>query len=200
MVCTTCSKESANRRVCPYCFTPYPPDAPAARGSVASTRQTGAVAAQSGSRREPGASRSNTTPGIRGFIMRQSPIVRWSGIGIIVVSLVWFVADSRSSTVTSPPGTVPANIITAEMSRDEAISLIKQTREQSVVESQADEVFVSYSAGSFPVQIEGQLALVQQFTRADEIVEARKRRITFYDPNGRVFAQSDGMLGVKLVR
>lgn len=172
MVCTTCSKESSNRRVCPYCQTPYPADVPAVRGSVAGTR---------------------------GFIMRQSPIVRWSGVGIIVASLIWYVADTRSPKVTSPPGPVPANIITSPMSRDEAIALIKQTREQGVVESQADEVFVTYAAATFPVQIEGQLALVQQFTRADEIVEARKRRIFFYDPQGRVFAQSDGVLGVKLV-
>lgn len=191
MVCATCNKESPNRRVCPYCFTPYTTGVPA---SAASTRQTGSVAVQSS-----GSSLSNTTQGIRGFIMRQSPIVRWSGLGIIVISLVWYLADSRPSVVTSPPGTVPANIITAPMSRDEALALIKQTREQSVVESQADELYVSYAAGSFPVQIEGQLALVQQFTRADEIVEARKRRITFYNPQGRIFAQSDGVQGVKLV-
>jgi len=46
----------------------------------------------------------------------------------------------------------------------------------------------------------GQLALVQQFTNADEIVEGRKRRIYYYNPNGKLFAQSDGVRGVVLVR
>ena len=198
MVCTTCSKESSNRRVCPFCQTPYPSDASAARRTGAGTRQTGSVTTQAAPRGGAGALRSNAARA-GGFIMRQSPIVRWSGLGIIVMILVWNLADSRSARVTSPPGTVPANIITAEMSRDEAIALIKQTREQAVVESNADELFVSYAAATFPVQPEGQLALVQQFTRADELIESRKRRITFYDPQGRVFAKSDGLLGVKLV-
>ena len=34
---------------------------------------------------------------------------------------------------------------------------------------QADEVFVSYPAATFPVREAGQLALVQQFTQADEV-------------------------------
>ena len=35
---------------------------------------------------------------------------------------------------------------------------------------------------------------------ADEIVEGRKRRIYFYNPNGKLFAQADGVRGVVLVR
>jgi hypothetical protein len=34
MVCAVCNKESNNRRVCPYCFTPYPPNAPQSRPST----------------------------------------------------------------------------------------------------------------------------------------------------------------------
>jgi hypothetical protein len=57
---------------------------------------------------------------------------------------------------------------------------------------------VSYAANVFPAQLDGQLALAQQFARADEIVEGRKRRMVFYDPQGRIFARSDGVLGVSL--
>lgn len=199
MICTSCNKESSNRRVCPYCFTPYPADAPATRASTAKPRLTGATPVQSGPGSDIATSVRNASDGVNGFLKRQSPIVKWSGFGIIVVSLIWALSD-RAPTVTAPPGEVPANIITAPMSRDEALALVKQTREQALVEYQSDEVFVSYGATTYPTQVEGQLALVQQFTRADEIVEGRKRRIFFYDPQGRIFAQSDGILGVKLVR
>ncbi|MDH5233636.1 MAG: hypothetical protein OEW77_01675 [Gemmatimonadota bacterium] len=130
--------------------------------------------------------------------MRQSPIVRWSGLGILVVLVAWYVTTRPGARVTAPPGEVPANIISAPMSREEAIALIKQTRERALVEEQAGEVFVSYAANVFPAQIEGQLALAQQFARADEIVEGRKRRMIFYDPRGRIFARSDGVRGVSL--
>ena len=197
MVCTSCKKESTNRRVCPFCFAPYPSDEPVPRGSTATRRMTGASAKVGGPGSDVATSINNAAAGANAFFKRQSPIVRWSGLGIITIALVWYFSD-RPAAVTSPPGTVPANIITAEMTREEALALIKQTRETAQVETQADEVFVSYEVRTFPTQIEGQLALVQQFTRADEMVEGRKRRIFFYNPSGRVFAKSDGGLGVAL--
>ncbi len=199
MVCSACNKESSNQRVCPYCFTPYPVDAPAKRGSTAARRPTGASNAVSGPGGNAATSINNAAAGVAAFIKRQSPVVRWSGFGIIVVALIWYLSD-RPASVTSPPGAVPANIITAPMTREEALALVKQTRETAQVETQADEVFVSYEARTFPGQVEGQLALAQQFARADEIVEGRKRRIVFYDPSGRIFARSDGVLGVSLTQ
>jgi hypothetical protein len=42
--------------------------------------------------------------------------------------------------------------------------------------------------------------VAQQFAEADGILEGRKRRIFFYNPNGKLFAQSDATRGVILVR
>ena len=198
MQCAACNKESNNRRVCPYCFTPYPSDAPVSRASSATPRMTASFAGQAtvgGARRAA----PSAGTGIGGFIRRQSPIVRWSGLGIIVVGLVWYVTGRPDTRLTAPPGEVPANIITAAMSREEALALIKQTRETALVEENSGEVFVSYQASTFPTQTEGQLALAQQFARADELVEGRKRRMTFYNPAGRIFARADGVLGVSLI-
>jgi hypothetical protein len=130
--------------------------------------------------------------------MRQTPLVRWSGAGIIIVLILWVATGGGQREF--EVGVVQSDIIATPLQRDEAIALIRQTREQALVDIQSDEVFVSYPAATFPVQEAGQLALVQQFTEADEIVEGRKRRIFFYNPNGKLFAQSDGVRGVVLVR
>lgn len=197
MICSSCSKESANRRVCPYCFTPYPGEAPASRASVQRSRESVRTAPVGSPGGTLATSVTNASSGFSQFVRRQSPIVRWSGLGILMMGMLWYFTGDDPR-LTAPPGEVPANIITAPMQRDEAIALVKQTREQALVEMQSDEVFVTYDARTFPEQIEGRLALAQQFTRADEIVEGRKRRIFFSDPNGRVFAQSDGVKGVRL--
>ena len=48
-------------------------------------------------------------------------------------------------------------------------------------------------------QIQALLYLSPGPLRADEIVEGRKRRIYFYNPNGKLFAQADAVRGVVLV-
>lgn len=191
MICVACNKESKNLRVCPYCFTPYP-------AAAAQKRQTQRVQAA-----------GNPLAGIirptkeyvgraRAWYTRQTPVVRWSTVGIVVVIAIWMFSgpsDPRLET-----GVVQSNIIASPLEREEALAIIKQTRESALVDIQADEVFVSYPAATFPVRGEGQLALAQQFARADEIVEGRKRRIFFYNPNGKLFAQTDGAQGVVLTR
>jgi hypothetical protein len=191
MVCVSCGKESKNLRVCPFCFTPYPAQA-------AQQRQTRRVEA-AGSLAGQLTSRAKSIYGAgRAFAMRQTPLVRWSGAGIIIVLILWVATGGGQREF--EVGVVQSDIIATPLQRDEAIALIRQTREQALVDIQSDEVFVSYPAATFPVQEAGQLALVQQFTEADEIVEGRKRRIFFYNPNGKLFAQSDGVRGVVLVR
>lgn len=118
-------------------------------------------------------------------------------MGIVVVALLWVVTSSSNGT---PSGAPPPAVIATPLQRDEALSVIRQTRETALVDVQQDEVFVSYPAATFPVREEGQLALVQQFAEADGIVEGRKRRIFFYNPNGKLFAQSDAARGVIIVR
>lgn len=212
MICAVCNKESNNRRVCPYCFTPYPADAPESRQSTGTSRQSAG-----GSRPTTGASKVNwsgdraSSPadegGLGGAIgeararfMRQTPVVRWSVAGIAAVVVIWMLVGGGSAEKTYEGGSVPSNIIATPMQRDEAIALVKYTRETALVDTQADEVFVSYPAATFPLLEEGQVALAQQFARADEIVEGRRRRIFFYNPSGRIFAQSDGVTGVTVVK
>jgi len=191
MVCISCGKESKNLRVCPFCFTPYPAQA-------AQKRQTQRVNRAGSAPQQLLEKLKDYYEAARVFVMRQSPVVRWSGAGIIVVLFVWMFTGGGNREF--EVGVVQSEIIATPLQKQEAIALIRQTRESALVDIQADEVFVSYPAATFPTREEGQLALVQQFTQADEIVEGRKRRIFFYNPNGKLFAQADGVRGVVLTR
>lgn len=214
MVCAVCDKESNNRRVCPYCFTPYPADAPESRQSTGTARKstsmgrpsTGVPRASTSVKQAawPGGPSSQAAPSggaggavarARALFMRQSAIVRITAVGIAVVLLAWMFTGGDEERGFEA-GSVPSNIIATPMQREEAIALLKRTRETALVDMQSDEVFVSYPAATFSVLEEGRIALAQQFARADEIVEGRKRRIFFYNPTGRIFAQSDGVTGV----
>lgn len=214
MVCAVCDKESNNRRVCPFCFTPYPADAPQSRQSTGTTRPSTSAGRAPKSTARPSTSvnkantprdRSSSTTSTGGnggavdrardFFMKQSAVVRFTSVGIAIIVLVWaFTGGEQEKTF--EVGSVPSHIIATPMQREEAIALLKQTRETALVDMQSDEVFVSYPAATFPILEEGQIALAQQFARADEIIEGRKRRIFFYNPSGRIFAQSDGVTGV----
>lgn len=227
MKCQVCEKESNNKRVCPYCFTPYPPEeiAAAARSGshqrvsqqlprqsqqVPRQSQQGPRPSQQGPRQSAQAPRhSGTVPeapsGLtialrrgRDMVMAQTPVVRWTGAGILLVLLIWMFTGGEEPGF--EPGTVPSNIIASPMQQEEAVALIKHTRETALVDESSDEVYVSYPAASFPLRADGQIALAQQFARADEIVNGRKRRIFFYNPNGKVFAQADPVRGVTVVR
>ena len=212
MICAVCDKESNNRRVCPFCFTPYPKDAPQSRPSTSTARQSTSTTRQSVSMATPsrpgervvgvpaGGALGDAIAKTRAFIMRQSPIARWSALGIVGVILFWLVAGGDERQVRFEGGSVPSNIIASPMQREEAIALIKRTRETALVDEQSGEMFVSYPAATFPLLEQGQIALAQQFARADEIVEGRKRRIFFYNPSGRIFAQSDGVTGVTVIK
>jgi hypothetical protein len=213
MKCLVCEKESNNKRVCPYCFTPYPPEEIAAAARSGShprvSQQTprasqqvprASVQAQRTSGTSPEAPSALTLAVLRGrdFVARQSPMVRWTGAGIFLVLGIWMFTGSDEPVFEA--GSVPSNIIASPMQQEEAVALIKRTRETALVDESSDEVYVSYPAASFPLRADGQIALAQQFARADEIVNGRKRRIFFYNPNGKVFAQADPVRGVTVVR
>jgi hypothetical protein len=201
MLCAVCNKESKNLRVCPYCFTPYPAEGPSAKrpSSMRSAVPSGGGASAGGS-----ASAGGLLDTLRGALsgawalyQKQTPVVRFSSAGIALVLILWWATREEPQ---FEAGTVPSDIIATPMQREEALAVIKQTRGTAIVDVQQDEVFVTYSAATFPVREEGQLALAQQFARADEIVEGRKRRIYFYNPNGKQYAQADGVRGVVVVR
>jgi hypothetical protein len=200
MLCSACGKESKNLRVCPYCFTPYPAEGPSAK-RPSSVRQAvgGGSRAAAGDQPISDAIARVTALGRQGWAWyaRQTSVVRFALAGILGVLILWWATSSEPQ---FEAGVVQSEIIATPLQRDEALAIIRQTRESAIVDVQQDEVFVSYPASTFPVREEGQLALVQQFTHADEIVEGRKRRIYFYNPNGKLFAQADGARGVMLVR
>lgn len=197
MLCAVCEKESKNLRVCPYCFTPYP----AEPATGAGRRSTGKGP------QPPSADSSPLTDAVaklgerlrRGWELfrKQTPLIQFSAAGIVLVLVLWWATSEEPQ---FEAGVVQSAVIATPLQRDEALAVIKQTRETALVDIQQDEVFVTYAAATFPVLEAGQLALVQQFTSADEIVEGRKRRIYFYNPNGKMFAQADGVRGVVLVR
>jgi hypothetical protein len=199
MLCAVCEKESKNLRVCPFCHTPYTTEPVTGAGRRASSmRMAHTPAAAKGA---PGAGLSDLIKGqvasLWALFQRQTPVVRYSSAGIVLVIIFWWATREEPQ---FEAGVVQSEVIATPLQRDEALAVIKQTRESAVVDIQQDEVFVSYPAATFPVLEAGQLALVQQFTNADEIVEGRKRRIYYYNPNGKLFAQADGVRGVVLVR
>jgi hypothetical protein len=211
MKCQVCEKESNNKRVCPYCFTPYPPEEVAAGARSGSHQRVSQQVPRPSQQRTSQHSQrtSGNTPAppsaltvalqrARDFVMRQTPVVRWTGAAIIVVALVWMFTGEEDPRFEA--GAVPSNVIATPMQQEEAVALIKHTRETALVDESSDEVFVSYPAATFPLREDGQIALAQQFSRADEIVNGRKRRIFFYNPNGKVFAQADPVRGVTVVR
>lgn len=197
MLCAVCNKESKNLRVCPYCFTPYPAEPATAPGR----RSTGKTPPPAGAGTSPlGDALAPITDRLKrswGWYRKQTPLLQFSAAGIVLVLFLWWATGDEPE---FEAGVVQSNIIATPLQRDEALAVIKQTRETALVDIQQDEVFVTYPAATFPVLEAGQLALVQQFTQADEIVEGRKRRIYFYNPNGKMFAQADGVRGVVLVR
>jgi len=193
MRCVSCDKESNNLRVCPYCMTPYPASATGKGNARGST--SGRAAAEPG-----GNAVAQFFAPLKTTFLKQTPVVRWSLTGIAAVLVIWSVTGGEPASPPLAPGSTPSNIIATPMQREEALALIKRTRETALVELQADEVFVSYPAATFPLLPEGQFALAQQFARADEIVEGRKRRIFFHNPAGKLFAQSDGVTGVTVAK
>lgn len=199
MLCDVCNKESNNQRVCPYCFTPYP--TPSATEAKRPSRASKAV---NPGRAPAGTPVSDAVEKVgdllkRGwaFYRKQTPTVRYVSAAIAGVLVLWWATSEEPQ---FEAGVVQSDIIATPIQRDEALAIIKQTRETAIVDVQQDEVFVSYPASTFPVREDGQLALAQQFAHADEIVEGRKRRIYFYNPNGKLFAQADGVRGVMMVR
>ncbi len=198
MHCPTCDRDSTNRRVCPFCFSPYPPD----DDRAPLTQRTTSVPRESASNLTLTQTIEHAAIGTRDFVMKQTPVVRWSGAGIALVLMFWMLSTRDAPAATGTRGMegagtpVPATEVT--MTREAATAYIQQTRGTALVEMHNDEVFVSFNAATFPLKEEGQIALVMRFATADEVVEGRKRRIFFYNPNGRIFAQSDAVTGLTI--
>lgn len=213
MHCDTCGKDSTNRRVCPHCFTPYPQAEHAGPrtksgsqprvsvGGPAPVGDGGGAARPGGERGALGGTLEHAVRDAREFVMRQTPTVRWAGLGIILVLLLWaFTGDDGEArpNVMEAPGTPVTGDSLPPMTYDQAVAYVQQTRANALVEVHADEVFVNFAGATFPLNADGQVALVRRFAQADEVVEGKRRRIYFYNPAGRLFAQSDRVTGVTI--
>jgi hypothetical protein len=192
MLCPKCDKESNNLRVCPFCQTPYPTDGSA---QVATPRVTRAAAS-------PRAT-SATTPqraggDPRNAIARGARAKRWTAIGLLAAFTVAYYFFTRDRVI--PVGVALPNLIAAPLSPGEAAAILRTVNGSAQVDSSGDELTVRISAATFPERRDGQLALAQQYTRADAIVEGRKRTISFLDAAGNRFAQADPAKGVVMTR
>jgi hypothetical protein len=184
MLCPKCGKDSNNVRVCAFCQTPYPTDVADGKGASRSARAMASKRA-AGLAGRP-----------RAIVARLSPVQRWGIIGVLAVVTAGYYVATRERVI--PVNVTVPNLIAAPMSPGEAASTLRTVNATAQVEVRNGEVSVRISAASFPQKREGQLALAQQYARADEIVEGRKRPINFLEPDGTRFARSDPEKGVVL--
>ena len=183
MLCPKCGKESHNLRVCAFCQTPYPLDGSAQAGASRGGRASSSLRASSG---------------LGPAFARVARLKRWGAIGLLAVFTAgyWFVIRER----TIPVGEAVPNLITVPMTPLAATAHLKTVNDAAKVEVRDGELTVQIAAALFPERRDGQLALAQQYARADEIVQGRKRAISFLDPTGSRFAKADPDKGVMMTR
>lgn len=193
MLCPKCEKESNNLRVCPFCQTPYPTDVSARGGTPRFTRAT----ATPRSSRATSARDVATDPRVAMAEAKRSRTIRWVVIGVLAAGTAVFYFVARDKPI--PVGVALPNLIAASMSPIEAANLLRTVNGTAQVEERGGELVVRVSNG-FPERRDGQLAFAQQYTRADEIVQGKKRAISFLDPGGKSFAKADPAKGVAMTR
>ena len=181
-ICSNCGKESNNVRTCPFCFVEYGPPKDATRGSTTAR----AVPAGAGGR----AGKGTTLAGL-------SPAVRWGLPALIVVFGVWYFAFNGERKI--PVGVVMPNMVVSPMSRGEAESVLRRLNATSTIAMRGGAMTVTFPKAIWPEHRDGQLALAQQYARADEIVSGSKRSILFHDPDGTPYAKASEA-GVLMVR
>ncbi len=186
MLCPSCGKESNNLRVCAFCQTPYPTDrdgTPRSSRSVTSPRGATSVSAAG----DP-----------RNAMAKKARAKRWTFIGFLAALTVGAFFYGRPPNI--PIGVVMPNMIASPMSTGDANGILKTVNGGSKVEEHNGELTVRITTATFPERRDGQLALAQQYTRADQLVYGKKRAITFLDPNGIKFAQAEPDKGVVMTR
>lgn len=131
--------------------------------------------------------------------MEVSPrALRLIATGVVALFAVWYLTSNREKSI--PVGEVIPNLISAPMSPAEAASVIATTNAHAKVSDRNGELVVQVDAATLPQRREGQLALAQQYARADEIVLGRKRAISFLEADGSPFAKADPARGVMMTR
>jgi hypothetical protein len=190
MLCPKCEKESNNLRVCPFCQTPYPVD----RDSRGTPRITRSVTAPRGTAAIP--VRASGDPRIA--MASKSRAKRWAVIGFLAIFTggYWFMTREPSI----PVGVPIPNLIAGAMTPLEAAGIVKNTSGGAEPDVKDGVLVVKVAATMFPERRMGQIALAQQYARADEIVNGKKRAISFIDPTGQKFASADPTKGVVMTR
>ena len=188
MRCPKCGKQSDGVRVCDHCQAPYR-SGPSARAST--SRSVGTAKPEH-------APRAGRPGGARGLIERQSRVVLWGFVAVLTALTAGYLYAGRERAV--PAGVVLPNFLAAPMSPIEATNTISAVNSAAQVEERNGELNVRVAAVMFPVKRAGQLALAQQYARADEMIEGRKRAIRFLDAAGSSFAKADPEKGVAMTR
>jgi hypothetical protein len=129
--------------------------------------------------------------------MRKAQTKRWIFIGMLAAGTVGYYFFTRDRVI--PVGVPMPNLIAGSMSQIAAENLLKSVGASAQIEERAGEITVHVSAAGFPERRDGQLAWAQQYARADEIVQGKKRIINFSDPGGVRFARADDK-GVVMTR
>jgi hypothetical protein len=169
------------------------------------TDGSGQVRGARGARPPVGPRSSKATPVIResgdprNAIERRTQVRRWSVIGVLAGVLVvgYFLMGSER---TAPVGVAGPVAIALPSTQTEASNILSTVNAAAQLEVRNGELIVRIATAMFPERPEGQLALARRYTRADEIIQGRKRAISFVDPNGSVFAKADPVQGVALTR
>ena len=126
-----------------------------------------------------------------------SPVVKWGMPALIVAFGVWYFVFAGERRI--PVGVVMPNIVTVPMTQIQAEGLLRRVKETGSVETRGADLAVTFPRAIWPERRDGQLALAQQYARAVEMTEGKKRNIGFYDPAGNLYAKADPT-GVMMVR
>jgi hypothetical protein len=129
--------------------------------------------------------------------MRKAQTKRWIFIGFLAVGTGAYYFVTRDRVI--PVGVAMPNLIAGSMSQIAAEGLLKRINATAQIEERAGEITIHVPASGFPERRDGQLAWAQQYARADEVVQGKKRIINFSDPGGLRFARSDDK-GVVMTR
>lgn len=191
MICQKCGKESNNVRMCAFCQTPYFIEGPD-RATTSRDQQGRDAPSVAKTKSERGAA-----GGPRGILGSASPTMRRGLIAALALLTVGVYFITRERPI--PAGVVLPNVIAAPMSPDEARVFLETVNASAKVEPRDGKLFVQMT-GTFPDLRQGQLALAQQYARADAIVFGSKRALVFLDPSGNRFAEADPNTGVMMTR
>lgn len=129
---------------------------------------------------------------------KRSRAIRWSVIGLLAALTAGYYIVGLERDI--PVGVVMPNLITRPMSSIEATEFLRTINGSAQVEVRGAELIVRIAAATFPERRDGQLALAQQYARADAIVQGRRRKVTFLDAGGVSFASADPDKGVTMTR